>query len=230
MASPLPPISYEEINLDYIRHLIGANAKVIVEVGAHHGWHTQAFLKTFSKARIYAFEPDPRAIEIFSASISSPYVHLFKMAVGAIDGKAKFHVSSGLPPGIDPIGAAAVYPRGWDQSGSLRAPKAHKERWPWCKFESVIDVAVCRLDTWARKNRIGTIDFIWADTQGAEGDLISGGQATLARTRYLYLEYSNDEVYEGEPTLQMLLDMLPNYSVIKRFPGDVLLKNLHVSN
>ena len=29
-----------------------------------------------------------------------------------------------------------------------------------------------------------------ADTQGAEGDLISGGQATLARTRYLYLEYS----------------------------------------
>ena len=56
MASPLPPISYEEINLDYIRHLIGANAKVIVEVGAHHGWHTQAFLKTFSKARIYAFD------------------------------------------------------------------------------------------------------------------------------------------------------------------------------
>ena len=86
---------------------------------------------------------------------------------------------------------------------------------------------MCRLDNWARENSIGAIDFIWADTQGAEGDLISGGQATLARTRYLYLEYSNDEIYEGEPSLQALLAMLPNYSVIKRFPNDVLLKNVH---
>ena len=226
MASPLPPISHEEISLDYIRRLIGDDAQVIVEVGAHHGWHTAAFLQTFSNATIYAFEPDPRAIKQFSASISGPRVHLFKMAVGAMDGEAKFHVSSGLPPGIDPVGAATVYPRGWDQSGSLRVPKTHKERWPWCRFDSVMNVTVCRLDTWARENSIGTIDFIWADTQGAEGDLISGGQATLAKTRYLYLEYSNDEIYEGEPTLQMLLDMLPNYSVVKRFPNDVLLKNV----
>lgn len=225
---PLPPISHEEINFDYIRRLIGDDAQAIVEVGAHHGWHTSAFLETFANATIYAFEPDPRALEKFSANIKDPRVHLFKMAVGAVDGEAKFHVSSGLPPGIDPVGAAAVYPRGWDQSGSLRAPKTHKERWPWCRCDSIMNVAVCRLDTWARENGIGTIDFIWADTQGAEGDLISGGQAALARTRYLYLEYSNDEIYEGEPNLQMLLDMLPNYSVVKRFPGDVLLKNLSV--
>lgn len=228
MASPLPPISYEEISLNYIRQLIGSDARVVVEIGAHHGWHTGAFLMAFSNATIYAFEPDPRAIEKFSANISSPRVHLFKMAVGATDGEAQFHVSSGLPPGIDPVGAAVVYPGGWDQSGSLRPPKTHKERWPWCKFESVIKVTVCRLDNWARENSIGAVDFIWADTQGAEADLVSGGQATLARTRYLYLEYSNDEIYEGEPSLQTLLEMLPNYSVIKRFPNDVLLKNVHI--
>ena len=106
MASPLPPISYEEISLDYIRQLIGADARVVVEIGAHHGSHAGAFLKAFSNATIYAFEPDPRAIEKFSANISGPRVHLFKMAVGATDGDAQFHVSSGLPPGIDPVGAA----------------------------------------------------------------------------------------------------------------------------
>jgi hypothetical protein len=120
MTSPLPPIIYEEISLDYIRQLIGADARVVIEIGAHHGWHTAAFLKAFSNATIYAFEPDPRAIERFSANVSSPRVHLFKMAVGATDGEAQFHVSSGLPPGIDPAGAAAVYPRGWDQCEPLK--------------------------------------------------------------------------------------------------------------
>ena len=62
--------------------------------------------------------------------------------------------------------------------------------------------------------------------QGAEGDMIAGGQATLARTRYLYTEYSNEEIYEGEPTLEALLAMLPKFSVVKRYPSDVLLKNM----
>lgn len=228
MAHTLPSISYEQINLGDIRRLVGDDPRLIVEIGAHHGWHTAAFLETFPNVEIYAFEPDPRAIEKFSANITSSRVHLFKMAVGATDGEVDFHASSGLPPGIDLVRAAVVYPRGWDQSGSLRAPKAHKDRWPWCKFESIIRVSVCRLDSWARENAIDTIDLIWADMQGAEGDLVNGGQATLARTRYLYLEYSNDEIYDGEPNLQTLLDMLPNYSVIKRYPGDILLKNLHV--
>src|SRR5262249_38876283 len=158
---------------------------------------------------------------------------LFKMAIGAIDGEAEFHVSSGLPPDVDAVTAAANYPRGWDQSGSLRRPKAHRKKWPWCKFKSVITVDVRRLDSWARENAISTIDLIWADMQGAEGDLASGGQATLAKTRYLYVEYSDEEIYEGEPNLEALLGMLPNFSlgmmpnfsVIKRYPSDVLLKN-----
>ena len=228
MSSPLPPIINAEISPNYIRQLVGADARVILDIGAHHGWHTAAFEKMFSDAIIYAFEPDPRAIAKFSANINSARVRLFKVAIGAVDGKAEFHVSSGLPPDIDPVSAAIVYPLGWDQSGSLRAPKRHKEKWPWCTFESTTTVAVRALDSWATDNAIEKIDFIWADMQGAEGDLLTGGQNTLARTRYLYLEYSNEEIYEGEPTLQMLLDMLPNYSIVIRYPGDVLLKNMHL--
>jgi 2-O-methyltransferase len=119
----------------------------------------------------------------------------------------------------------AEYPEGWDQSGSLRAPKSHKIVWPWVKFESIVAVQVRRLDTWARENGIGTVDFIWVDLQGAEGDLISGGREALARTRYLYTEYSNDELYEGQPNLVQLMEMLPNFSVLSRYAMDVLFKN-----
>jgi hypothetical protein len=66
MVLSLPTISYEEINLASICQLVGADARVILEIGAHHGWDTAALFNTFANATIYAFEPDPRAIEKFS--------------------------------------------------------------------------------------------------------------------------------------------------------------------
>jgi predicted O-methyltransferase YrrM len=98
--SPLyRPISQEQISFDYIRDLISIDASVIIEIGAHHGWHTTRFLNHFPHARIYSFEPDPRAIAKFKARIRDPHSRLYEMAIGATDGEAKFHVSSGLTHG-----------------------------------------------------------------------------------------------------------------------------------
>src|SRR5205823_8479985 len=144
----------------------------------------------FPRAKIYAFEPDPRALMKFKHNIRDPRVQLIEAAVGSYDGKGEFHVSSGLPPGLG-ADEKAQFPFGWDLSGSLKAPKTHKHVWPWCKFERTITIPVMRLDTWARQNRVDAIDFIWADTQGAEGDLIEGGRKTLTKSRYFYTEYSN---------------------------------------
>ena len=119
---------------------------------------------------IHAFEPDPRAIAKFRANIANPRVRLFETAIGSADGEAVFHVSSGLPANTPPE-IRVQYPEGWDRSGSLHAPKEHKTKFPWCKFDKSIAVAARSLDSWAGQHGIGTVDFIWADMQGAEGDL-----------------------------------------------------------
>ena len=54
---------------------------------------------------------------------------------------------------------------------------------------------------------------------------MSGGRETLARTRYFYTECFDDELYEGAPNLSALLDMLPNFEIVKRYESDVLLRN-----
>ncbi|MCE9619955.1 MAG: FkbM family methyltransferase [Planctomycetes bacterium] len=220
----LPPLSEGEVSPAYLREQVGAEARVILEIGAHHGFHTAVFLKMFSGAMIHAFEPDPRAAARFRTNVSDPRATLHELAVGAQDGRASFHASNGKLPDCTPE-EAAHYLKGWDQSGSLHAPKKHKELWPWVKFNRIITVNVRSLDSWAKEHQIGLVDFIWADMQGAEGDLIKGGAATLAQTRYLYAEYSDKEIYEGEPTLLELLDMLPNFSVDRLYAENVLLKN-----
>lgn len=67
------------------------------------------------------------------------------------------------------------------------------------------------------------------DVQGAESDVIAGGQKTLGRTRFIYTEYSDRELYEGQLSLRSILDLLPAFEVVTLYPreieGDVLLRN-----
>ena len=121
--------------------------------------------------------------------------------------------------------ASEHVPGNWDKSGSIRKPKKHLEVVPWCIFDQTIRVPTQRLDTWWQKAGVGQIDFIWADVQGAEIDLIQGGQQALAQTRYFYTEYANAELYEGQIPLRDILKLLPNFRLMRRFSNDVLLKN-----
>ena len=224
MAREIPPVTNIDITGAILQRLIGADATTILEIGAHHGDHTVALMGTFPRATVHSFEPDPRAFAVHRKMVNSPRSKLYQMAIGSTNGRTKFHTSGGLPPG-EQAALKANYPDGWDQSGSLRTPKGHIEKYPWCKFKRTISVEVRTLDTWASKHAPGKIDFIWADMQGAEGDLATDGAQTLSRTRFLYCEYSNEELYEGEPSLAKLLELMPTFDVVYRLPGDVLLRN-----
>ncbi len=67
------------------------------------------------------------------------------------------------------------------------------------------------------------------DVQGAEADVIAGGMQTVSNTRFIYTEYSDRELYEGQLSLRAILDLLPSFEVAAHYPrdveGDVLLKN-----
>ena len=52
------------------------------------------------------------------------------------------------------------------------------------------------------------------DVQGAEIDVTRGGRNALISTRYLYTEYSNEELYEGQLSLKQLLKELADFGVI----------------
>jgi len=189
---------------------------VVLECGANDGTDTNRFLARWPGAEVHCFEPEPRAAERWRANVVSDRARLHEVAIGERDGEATFHRSSGHhPDGNGP----------WDQSGSLRRPTGHLERWTWVTFTETLTVATRSLDSWAADHGIGAVDLVWADVQGAEGDLVRGGAATLARTRYLYVETSDEGLYEGQARFADLLAALPGWRVMARFPDDALLRN-----
>lgn len=215
------PILPGTITQEEIRRLLGKDDPVILDVGANDGGDSRAFLESFPRARVYAFEPDPRAIRRFRAATPDPRATLFEIAIGDHDGTAEFHVSDAE---LSPVWGLMM-PEGWDQSGSLHRPKDVTKVHPWIKFERTIEVKLQRLDTWASENHIGQIDFMWVDIQGAEKDLIVGAPETLKRTRFFFTEYSDKQLYEGEPSLEQIASLLPDFKLIKRWQGDALFRN-----
>lgn len=216
-----PPIIPGEFNFYELPTLLGKDNPVILDIGSNDGGHTLGFLKLFKNPKVYAFEPDPRAQARFRRNVQDDRAKLFEIAISSVDGETKFHMSNGLPsPDWE-----ETLPGGWDMSGSIRNPKGHLDMYPWCTFDKSIKVQTNTLDRWCDKEGVKAIDLIWADVQGAEVDLIMGGLEALDKTRYFYTEYCDQELYEGQISLRQILKLLPDFKVLYRFSGDVLLKN-----
>ena len=180
------------------------------------------FLEIFAEPRIYCFEPDPRAIARFKRTLCDhPEVELFEVALSDSDGETTFYQSSGQKSERH----AAIMPEGWDRSGSIRPPKQHLRKHPWVKFDPAIKVKTSTLDSWAENRGLETIDFIWMDVQGAEINVFKGGRDTLNNTRFVYTEYSNQELYEGQPGLSQLVAQMEDFEILAIYPDDVLLRN-----
>jgi FkbM family methyltransferase len=210
---------YEDpIEKSKIRELVG-DSPVILEIGCHSGADSREFLQHIPEASLYCFEADPRPIAAFKMQslYFDPRCKFFEFAISDEDGEAEWFMSG---PGRG---------RDWDFSSSLCRPTGHLERWPDIKFDRRIIVKTQKLDTWLDDHpEIDVIDFIWADVQGSERMLIKGAQEALRRTRFLYTEYYEKPMYEGQPSLDEILFLLKTYKCVGVWEDNALLENQDV--
>ena len=220
MATTSAPLTFP-----LVVSLIGHGAPVILDIGANNGWHSSLFLKHFPQATLHAFEPDPRAAKDFRKRIDEHRAHLHEVAIGNEDCEVDFYMSDGMPPA-----AWGKYPEGFHAAGSILKPKNACLDWPWLRFHRSLRIKVMKLDSWNRQQNLERIDLIRADVQGAEGDLVVGGLATLSITRFFYTEYSDREWYEGQVNLEQLAAKLPSFEMLAKSERDVLFRNTKVSS
>lgn len=208
--------------MDIKKFIKDLDIQLLVEIGCHNGDDTKSFAYMHPNARIVCFEPDPRNLALLEKKKIKYIAEIYPFAVSNTNGTATFFQSSGVVP----VPELAKEMGDWSLSSSLKVPTRHLDIHPWCKFESeVIVKTICLDDFEPLKNT--KIDFMWVDVQGAEDLVFSGAIETLKNTRYVYTEYSNLEVYQGQLNRDQILTMFgPNWRMLHDFGGDVLLQNV----
>lgn len=207
------------MNKQHIKKLLKKDNPVIFEIGCADGKDTIEFISTFGNdLKIHCFEPEIKNIQIVKNTVKFPGHYLFEGAVSNKDGTIIFHRSR------------TDNPNDLSYSGSIKRPKEHLTVWPFIKFDQEMEVKTITLDTYCKENNVEFIDFIWADVQGAEVDLIEGGKHMFAdKIKYFYTEYANVEYYENQANLAKILETLgPNWRLVHDFTTDVLLENITI--
>ncbi len=194
------------------RKLIGKDDPQIIEVGANDGQDTKRLLAEFPECRIWAFEPEPRAIEVFRKNIQDKRANLIEEAVGARRDRLPWFASHGKVPGECGVGPEAM--EDWHLSGSVKSPTGHLGKPDWCSWRQEGYVTCTALDD------IGfyggaSFDLLWIDAQGNEREVLQGAKSHLTRTRYVYTEFYDqhfnhqgfdcETLYEGQADLVQLI-------------------------
>ena len=156
---------YEPQETQLAQGLLGPGM-VVVDVGANWGYFTLvcAHLVT-GRGRVIALEPHPRLAAMLADNVQEnrlPQVAAHRLAAGARSASATF-------VGFDEGGG------NWGVSRAAHAAEV-------ADFES----ATVAIDTFLDDCKVGRVDLIKIDIEGAEGDAIRGMADGLARHRYRY--------------------------------------------
>lgn len=176
-----------ELHKKIISYFKNNENPIILELGTFDLSDSIEFSKLLPTSTIYAFECSPDNIDAIKHLNYPTNIHIEHSAIGNIDGEVDFYPSKTID-----------FQRTWFQSGSTKAPYKHLEEYT-VSFSQPVKVEGIKLDTWYKNSGLWgkTIELIYSDLNGSDGDMIDGGMECLKNTRLLYLELFDKELYKG---------------------------------
>ncbi len=177
---------YYKFSARYLSQFLPPNP-IVVEAGAHDGEDTYQMSLIWPHGHIHAFEPDPRTYPELNRNLRNcNNVSTYPIALGSYNGVANFYLSKPTTEfGI--AGQSSLFPD-------------NQELWPWPWVEiekQPVSVPIITLDSWAEKQGIKKIDFLWIDMQGSEFQMLKASPNILKTITLIKTEYSTKEYYKG---------------------------------
>jgi len=176
--------------------ILGPSTRIIFDVGANVGQSARSFAALFPSARILSFEPDPQVFETLKANVAAlPNVSAYPIALGAESATRSLYVTrssegSSLLPLTPEVGQLA--------------------RGAWAEAAGEKPVQVERLDEFAARHAIDTIDLLKSDTQGGELEVLGGAGDLLTpeTIRAVFCEVNFVPLYQNQAFFDQVYQFL----------------------
>jgi FkbM family methyltransferase len=197
LVRPLPDqASTASSIIDDVARLINGNAKIVFDVGAHHGRYTSEFLKRIKVEKVICFEPFPDSFLTLNQNLVSSVCSHQQLALSDYTGSADFYINC------------------FDETNSLlRSVITNSEIDRLTAHVRTITVNVDTVENFCRKNSISEIDLLKIDTQGNSFKVLNGALELLMKRaiKLIQCEVEFLEIYEGEQLFHKIASFLEAY-------------------
>lgn len=177
-----------------LRHLLNvidfSSINTIFDIGAAHGYESYNLARVFEHSMIYGFEPTPEHYEYclkHYASIDESIkarIYIENIALNDTDGRIKFYPLDDNAQSNN-TGMASKF--------KLIDPHVFPHEH---NLQKEIEVDSRSLNSWCTEHKIYP-DLIWMDAQGAELDILKGGNKILETTKVVMTEAALKPYYHG---------------------------------
>lgn len=165
--------------------------QTIVDVGANVGQFALLALRHQPGAKVYSFEPQAEAANLFQAVIGDdPRSTLHRMALGAAEDDLPIHVTARA------------------DSSSLLVPALQSEVYPGTHAVATQKVHVMPLHQVLHKDDIAGPALLKIDVQGYEQQVLIGCEQRLHCFDWIFVEMSFIELYKGQSLAPSILAWL----------------------
>ncbi|HWR02559.1 MAG TPA: FkbM family methyltransferase, partial [Humidesulfovibrio sp.] len=170
----------------------------LLDVGARDAVNDERWLGIpASRMRLYGFELDDEGCEAMNREMAESGIEarFFPYGLAGAAGRRSFHHSTRHP------GSSSLYPYNMELFGRIKMADSHEAHNLAQFLEPIesLEVQVSTLDQWKARHDVASVDFMKLNVQGAELEILQGGESLLPEVLGLFTEAAFVESYVGRP-------------------------------
>ena len=207
-----------------VKFIDNKNVKIVVDIGAHKGEFLKHIKKIKSIRKVYSLEPQKKVYGELLKEIDNKKFFAYNIAISNRNGKQKMQINDfSMTSTLSKVNENSIY---YKIKNLIIGTKKKK-------FENI---KTEKLDLFTKKRKLNKIDLLKVDTEGHELNVVKSGLKTLKKTRYLLIEFRQNDLYLNYSSQALHKIVLKNnFKLIKKFKfplfsmEDRLYKNSSIS-
>ena len=189
-----------------VKFIGNKNIRIVLDIGAHKGEFLNHIKKIKSIRKVYSLEPQKKIFNELLKEIDNKKFFAYNVAISNNNGKQKMQINDfSMTSTLSKLNEKSKY---YKIKNLIIGNK--KKKFEFIKTE--------RLDFFTKKRKLKNIDLLKIDTEGHELNVVKSGFKTLKKTKYLLVEFRQNDLYLNYSS-SLLHKMITknNFELVKNF-------------
>ena len=189
-----------------VKFIGNKNIRIVLDIGAHKGEFLNHIKKIKSIRKVYSLEPQKKIFNELLKEIDNKKFFAYNIAISNKNGKQKMQINDfSMTSTLSKLNEKSKY---YKIKNLIIGNK--KKKFEFIKTE--------KLDFFTKKRKLKNIDLLKIDTEGHELNVVKSGLKTLKKTKYLLVEFRQNDLYLNYSS-SLLHKMITknNFELVKNF-------------